>query len=60
MILICDDQEKHGARACPAYAADARRGRRYPSDLDDEEWAVLEPLLPGPCRRGRPAVTPGG
>jgi transposase len=35
-----------------------RPGRRYPSDLDDEEWAVLEPLLP-PVRaggRGRPAV----
>jgi len=33
-----------------------RPGRRYPSDLDDAEWAVLEPLLPGPCRRGRPLV----
>ena len=33
-----------------------RPGRRYPSDLDDAEWAVLEPLLPGPCRRGRPPV----
>jgi putative transposase len=35
-----------------------RPGRRYPSDLDDEEWAVLEPLLP-PVRaggRGRPLV----
>ena len=35
-----------------------RPGRCYPSDLDDGEWAVLEPLLP-PVRaggRGRPAV----
>ncbi len=35
-----------------------RPGRRYPCDLDDEEWAVLEPLLP-PLRaggRGRPPV----
>ena len=35
-----------------------RPGRRYPSDLDDQEWAVLEPLLP-PVRaggRGRPPV----
>ena len=35
-----------------------RPGRRYPSDLDDEEWAILEPLLP-PARaggRGRPPV----
>lgn len=28
-----------------------RRGSRYPSDLTNEEWAVLEPLLP---RDGRP------
>src|ERR1035438_2836536 len=37
-----------------------RPGRCYPSDLDDAEWAVLEPLLP-PVRdggRGRPAVHP--
>jgi transposase len=35
-----------------------RPGRRYPSDLGDDEWAVLEPLLP-PVRtggRGRPPV----
>jgi len=24
----------------------ARRARRYPTDLTDEQWAVLEPLLP--------------
>ena len=35
-----------------------RPGRRYPSDLDDAEWAVIGPLLPGPCRRGRPLVHP--
>ncbi len=45
----------------PAHAQPTRLrrpGRRYPSDLDDEEWAVLEPLLP-PLRaggRGRPPV----
>ena len=32
----------------------ARRTKRYPSDLTDEEWAVVEPLLPRPARRGRP------
>ena len=26
----------------------------YPSDLSDAEWKVLEPLLPGPARLGRP------
>lgn len=34
------------------------RPPRYPSDLTDEEWAILEPVLPaalsGPGRRGRP------
>lgn len=30
------------------------RGRRYPSDATDEQWAVLEPLLPVPaCLAGR-------
>ena len=27
-----------------------RKGQRYPSDLSDEEWALVEPLLP-PERR---------
>ncbi|MFL9827738.1 IS5 family transposase [Rhodoplanes sp. SY1] len=31
-------------------AAD-RRGLRYPSDLTDAEWALIEPLIP-PARRG--------
>ena len=26
----------------------------YPSDLTDAEWALLEPLLESPERRGRP------
>ena len=26
----------------------------YPSDLNDAEWALLRPLLPGPPRLGRP------
>jgi putative transposase len=29
----------------------------YPSDLADEQWALLEPLLPRPSRRGRPRKT---
>ena len=27
---------------------------RYPSDLSDAEWQLVEPLLPKPCKRGRP------
>jgi transposase len=29
-------------------------GTRYPTDLRDEEWALLEPLLPDPAPTGRP------
>jgi len=28
-----------------------RRGLRYPSDLTDDEWALVEPLIP-PAKRG--------
>ena len=35
-----------------------RDGLRYASDTTDEEWAVIEPLLPPVRRRGRPRETP--
>ena len=31
-----------------------RDGLRYASDLTDDEWALIEPLMPPPSRRGRP------
>src|SRR5436853_7858273 len=31
--------------------------RPYPSDLTDEQWALLKPFLPRPSRRGRPRQT---
>lgn len=31
-------------------------GERYPSDTIDEQWVVLEPLVPAPLPGGRPAV----
>ena len=31
-----------------------RRGLRYPSDLSDAEWALVEPLIPPAKRGGRP------
>ena len=34
-----------------------RPGLRYASDLTDEEWAVIGPLLPPPKRLGRPRTT---
>ncbi len=30
----------------------------YPSDLSDEEWAILEPLLSSTEKRGRPPKWP--
>ena len=36
-----------------ALSAPARKG--YPSDLRDEEWALLEPLVPAVKSGGRPA-----
>lgn len=33
-----------------------RRGQRYPSDLTNEEWTVLEPLLPVARGQGRPRL----
>jgi transposase len=34
------------------------RERHYPSDLTDEQWALVEPLLPPPSRGGRPEKHP--
>jgi putative transposase len=31
-----------------------RDGLRYASDMTDEEWRVVAPLIPARCRRGRP------
>ena len=35
-------------RCCPAGISRSSRSRRYPSDMRDAEWAVIEPLLPAP------------
>jgi transposase len=32
----------------------AKKTKRYPSDLTDEEWERIAPLMPRPGRRGRP------
>lgn len=34
-----------------------RRCPRYASDLTDEEWALIEPMMPSPNRLGRPRKT---
>ena len=38
-------------------AAIEKKTKRYPSDLTDEEWGALEPLLPQPSGRGRKRTT---
>lgn len=35
-------------RCCPGGISRSPRGRVYPSDMSDGEWAVIEPLLPAP------------
>lgn len=46
-------------RCCPGGVSRSRRVPRYPSDMSDAEWAVIEPVLPAPAwlagRGGRPA-----
>ena len=34
-----------------------RKLKRYPTDMTDEEWSVIAPLLPGPAKKGRPRKT---
>lgn len=36
---------------------DAKPRKPYPSDLTDEQWAILEPLLPSPVKAGAPRRT---
>jgi hypothetical protein len=55
VILMCHDQEDR-ARACPRYAASPARPAISPQAFCDAEWAVIEPPLPRPRRRGRPLV----
>jgi putative transposase len=34
-----------------------RKGRRFPSDVTDAEWAVIAPLIPPAKPGGRPRET---
>ena len=46
-------------RCCPGGISRSTRVPRYPSDMSDTEWAVIEPALPAPAwmlgKGGRPA-----
>lgn len=63
-LVPCDNaSSRPGAavacRCCPA-GSRSTRDRRYPSDMSDAEWAVIEPLLPAPGwllgRGGSPGI----
>lgn len=41
--------KEHRARQ----ARQEQRSRRYPTDLTDTEWILIEPWLPRPAKRGR-------
>ena len=43
-----------GHRSAPV---DAKPRKPYPSDLTNEQWAILEPLLPPPVKAGAPRRT---
>lgn len=45
--------EPHRARQ----AKQERKVKRYPSDLSDQEWQAIEPLLPSPAITGRRRIT---
>ncbi|PQA71589.1 IS5/IS1182 family transposase, partial [Brucella oryzae] len=34
-----------------------KKQKRYPTDLTDAEWLLIEPLIPTAGRRGRPRKT---
>src|SRR5260370_16970617 len=46
-------------RCCPGGIGRSTRMPRYPSDMSDAEWQVIEPTLPAPAwkagKGGRPA-----
>jgi transposase len=46
-------------RCCPGGVSRSSRPRRYPSDMSDAEWAVIEPLLPAPGWRLGNGGSPG-
>jgi hypothetical protein len=53
------DQVVVACRCCPGGVSRSSRACRYPPDMSDAEWAVIEPALPAPAwlagKGGRPA-----
>jgi transposase len=61
-VLVCPTSPGSGELGCCRLAGhhpgQPARPRRYPTDLTDAQWAILDPLLPDPAwatpDRGRP------
>jgi transposase len=53
-----DPAAQAACRCCPA-GSRSTRTRRYPSDMTDAEWAVIEPLLPAPGWTAGQGGSPG-
>jgi transposase len=49
-------RERHGMWTNDNRAAYERKSSRYPSDLTDEEWALVAPLMPPPKKARRHPV----
>src|SRR5947209_1596213 len=49
--------ERAASRRVPAKATRQLSSRCYPSDLTDQEWAILEPVIPPAKEGGRPRTT---
>src|SRR5918997_2239912 len=50
--MVCS--RRAGPRIVPMAELKSPQRKAYPSDLTDEQWAVLEPLIPAAKRGGRP------
>ena len=58
MILSrCESRRSHGRWTKITGKKHGREGPRYASDTTDEEWALIEPLLPPANEPDRPRTT---
>lgn len=56
-VLVVPPIRSRALWTASARAQYRRSGRRYATDVSDAEFALIEPLLPGCKRGGRPRTT---
>lgn len=49
-MWTAEQRTRHKVRA-------PKERKGYPTDISDQEWKLIEPLLPGAARTGRPRKT---